>query len=213
MFGKKNKKEVEEELMKNISIESDDNSINEENNEIEDLSIEDNNEINLEENIEQNYEDVNLDESISEEESVTIDDDEQELKKNLLIEYLGNNKEDFFKYKFSAPGFLFGPIYLMYRKIYFIGLLLSMIIVFLCLKVDIVYGLALFGVSNVVISLLFNKLYLDYSYDNMMKIMKNYSNRSKEELIIICREKGRTSFSRLIICILLLVLTGFLIIK
>ena len=139
--------------------------------------------------------------------------------KKLLLAYISKNQKKFFKNKFNVPAFFFGPLYLIYRKMYKKGILLGILVALLTSLItaflqymgsDInIIVLAICAVLLIIdiiiyISLGFktNKDYLDLAYKNTMKIKKE-NHKSEEKLIEICSVVGGTTIGKLILSLFL----------
>lgn len=106
--------------------------------------------------------------------------------------YVGPNYEKIKKGRFSIAAFFFGIYYLIYRKMWLYALgWLALIIAGNILISEYVSILSL-GIF-IAAGIGFNKLYMQHVKKKIEKLKDQYSNRSKEELLKICKEKGGVS--------------------
>ena len=126
--------------------------------------------------------------------------------------YIGKNSDKVRKKKFSLEVLLFGVVYLFYKKLYLFGLIwLGILLVLeLILNNYVFIGLV---ILNIIGSFIFNKIYLKIVSKNVEKIINKNSDKSKEEIEVICKKRGSSSiislFIGLILLILILSLTSF----
>lgn len=127
----------------------------------------------------------------------------------LLISYIGKNNKKFFNNKFSFTAFFFGGLYLIYRKMYVLGMLIYFIETFFTVYfVDniIVLSIILFLIliERIFLGFVTNKKYLDVAYNNCMKIQEKNFIRPDEEIVSSCQEKGETNLFILILITIML---------
>lgn len=133
--------------------------------------------------------------------------DQRNFDATLLISYIGKNNKDFFSKKFSFPAFLFGGIYLMYRNMFKFGILIYLIEITLVLIqnnliiLSVILGLIL--IERIILGLIINKKYLDFAYNDCMKIEEKNNVRPDEEIVTLCKEKGENN---VVIAILITIL-------
>lgn len=125
-----------------------------------------------------------------------INDDE------LIDSYIGKNADKLKKGNFSVNTFLFGFFYTLYRKMW----LLSIIWIVVCIIADIFLPsitsyVALF--INVIISIQFKKVYLKYVREQVDKIKTENPGKTKEQLMMLCSQKGGTTLLPVIIIAIL----------
>lgn len=132
---------------------------------------------------------------------------QKEYEAKLLINYIGKNYQKILKRKFSFAAFFFGGLYLIYRKIYLLGMLLYFLPLFL---------LNLFSDNNIIsiiivivdivisaiIGMQFNKKYSEKAYNDCMDISEKYDYVSDETIVKLCRQKGGTSIGLTIVIII-----------
>lgn len=132
----------------------------------------------------------------------TIDVD-QELRKA----YIDKNAEKILKGRGGSVWlFLFGAMYLLYRKLYLYG--------FLYFLISFVFSyFNLGGISfiiQVVLCFFFYKIYLNYVDKKILSIKKNNPNLSFEELKERCRKQGGVSYAMIALSIGILLILGFI---
>lgn len=128
-----------------------------------------------------------------------INDDE------LIDAYIGPNATKLKNGTFSANTFFFGIFYILYRKMWIMGILLFVVnqIVEFCLpSFSFVISLTL----NIIISIEFKKIYLKHVIDEVNKIKQENPNISQEQLLQICKKKGGISILSILILGLLYVI-------
>lgn len=123
------------------------------------------------------------------------------LNDDILIDsYIGTNAEQLKNGTFSFCSLLLGPIYVLYRKMWFVGLIWIVINVIINLFLSSISTLLLI-IVNIVISTQFKKLYLKQVKEEVKEIQKDNTGASKEELIKICNQQGGTTIIPVIIII------------
>lgn len=128
-----------------------------------------------------------------------INDDE------LIDAYIGPNATKLKNGTFSANTFFFGIFYILYRKMWIMGILLFVVnqIVEFCLpSFSFVISLTL----NIIISIEFKKIYLKHVIDEVNKIKQENPNVSQDQLLQICKKKGGISILSILILGLLYVI-------
>ena len=120
-------------------------------------------------------------------------------KDDLLINaYIGKNAEKFKKGGFSVYTFLFGLFYVLYRKMWLLGIIwfLGVLIISAFLPS---FSELLTSVIGFVFSFQFNNWYLKHVKEKVEKIKIENSNVSFDQLLNICANKGGTTFIPVII--------------
>ena len=105
--------------------------------------------------------------------------------------FIGKNKESIIKNKFSVPALFFGPLYLIYRKMYVLGITLQVIIYVLMLTLG-EDGSAIQMFINLFLAIKFNSLYLNFVNKQVKKIRENNNDKSSTEILNICKKQGNT---------------------
>lgn len=124
--------------------------------------------------------------------------EQKEFDALLIKSYIGKNHKKIITKNFSIPGFLFGPLYLIYRKLY-IGIplyfLFSLLVFFFTNNlVASIIVFVLEVIIHIVIAIKFKKIYMNRAYDDCMKIEEKYGIRPDSEIIDLCHEQGGKSF-------------------
>lgn len=120
----------------------------------------------------------------------------------LINAYIGKNADKLKNGGFSVNTFFFGNIYVLYRKMWMLGIvwfLVSMIISMFLSSLSGVLTLA----ANIFISTQFKKWYLKHVEEKVDKIKADNPNASYEQLLVICTKKGGTTIIPVIIFIVL----------
>ena len=114
--------------------------------------------------------------------------------------YINTNIKDIINTKFSIPALLFGPLYLMYRKMTVLGLILQIFIFYILITMESSVGTAIHLIINIIIACKFREIYLNYVNKQVQNIKAKNPDKSTTELINICKYKGGTKeFKTLII--------------
>ena len=120
----------------------------------------------------------------------------------LINAYIGKNADKLKNGGFSVNTFFFGNIYVLYRKMWMLGIvwfLASMIISMFLSSLSSVLTLA----ANIFISTQFKKWYLKHVEEKVAKIKAENPNASHEQLLMICTQKGGTTIIPIIIFVIL----------
>ena len=132
----------------------------------------------------------------------------------LLINYIGKNNKKFFNNKFSFTAFFFGGLYLIYRKMYVLGILIYFIETFITqfffnneILSTIITILIL--IERIFLGFVINKKYLDIAYNNSMKIQEKNFIRPDEEIVSSCKENGGTNLFLVIVLAIMILLTTY----
>ena len=139
--------------------------------------------------------------------------EQKEFDAQLIKSYIGKNHKKIITKNFSIPGLLFGPLYLIYRKlyigipIYFISSLLVFFFTNNLVASIIVWILEL--ILHIVIAVKFKKIYMNRAYDDCMKIEEKYGIRPDSEIVELCQEQGGKSFFIVLILIISLSAVSF----
>lgn len=123
--------------------------------------------------------------------------------------YVGENYSKIKKQKFSFPALIFGPWYLLYRKVwgYAIALLIISIAAVILLNdyADIVNT-----IISIFVAFKFNSIYMKQAENHVESIKQQNLDKSTLELLEVCKKKGGTSKKGIIITIVgLIILTVF----
>ncbi|MBQ3511002.1 MAG: zinc ribbon domain-containing protein [Bacilli bacterium] len=120
--------------------------------------------------------------------------------------YIGQNYQSIKKMKFSFPSLIFGPWYLLYRKVwgYAIGIFIISIAAAILLSSDIADIINTF--INVFLAFKFQSIYMKQAEENVEQIKQQNLDKTTNELLDICRKKGGTSSKAPAIIILIAVI-------
>ena len=132
---------------------------------------------------------------------------ENNIEVDYLTAYIGKNYKNVKKGLFSIITLIFGPLHLIYKKIYILGIILLGV-----LGITYYYntevGLLLTIILNIILSFNFNKLYYKHAIRKIDEIKISNPNKTEEELLEICKQRGKPLIS-LIIFILLFIIIIF----
>ena len=127
----------------------------------------------------------------------------------LINSYIGKNAEKLKNRGFSINTFFFGSLYILYRKMWLFG--------FIWLAISIISNMFLPSVSgyiatitNIIASTQFKKYYLKHVEEQVDKIKSENPDKTKEQLMMICSQKGGTTVVPVIIAIILYCITIFM---
>lgn len=108
--------------------------------------------------------------------------------------YIGHNYELIKKMKFSFPALIFGPWYLIYRKVW--GYAIAALII--SLAADFLLETDLADVINIIINIYFackfKEIYMKQTEEKVESIKQQNLDKSTNELLDVCRKKGGVSF-------------------
>lgn len=117
---------------------------------------------------------------------------------DLLEEYIGKNYKKISKRKFNLAALFLSSLYLFYRKMTLLGIIISILAIILDI-IGLVINPILILILNLIVSLIlcfmFNKLYIDNAKKSIDKIKKKYTNKSISEIKEICKKNGGTSIA------------------
>lgn len=143
---------------------------------------------------------TNLDDSIIKEhiKQKKTPEEQNKFDLDLIKKYMGKKYGMFTKDKFNIYAFLFGGLYLMYRKIYFSGIFLYMFVIllisiFINNYIMLGIGLGIILLFQLFLGKIFNKMYLNRSYNQIKKIENIYNANKDEYVLVKCKQLGGTS--------------------
>lgn len=121
-----------------------------------------------------------------------IKDDEDYVR-----EYVGDNYESFKHTKFNFLAFFFNMYYFLYRKCYLEAIawfFITIIVAFIgsFFEIDAIAGTLLI-ILRIIIGINFNNYYLGKAKNKVEQIKQQNPDKSNNEIIEICRRKGKTS--------------------
>ena len=121
---------------------------------------------------------------------------------DLIDSYIGKNANSLKNGSFSANTFFFGFLYVLYRKMWLLGFIwfaISMVANMFLTSISGIITLA----ANIIISIKFKKLYLKHVEEQVKKIESENPGKTKEQLMMICSQKGGTTLIPVIITLIL----------
>ncbi len=110
----------------------------------------------------------------------------------LLDIFIGHNKEALKKGDFSVWAFLFGPLYMMYRKMIILTLSYLILYYVLYLYLDEALFIVMF-IFHVFLGISFKKIYIKRASDKVVNIRSKNINKTRDQIIDKCKKKGGTS--------------------
>lgn len=134
--------------------------------------------------------------------NISISDDD------LINAYIGKNADKLKNGTFSANTFFLGSLYVLYRKMWLLGigwLVVNAIVGAFLEPVSSAISIAL----SVVLGLKFKNLYLKHVIEEVNKIKIENNNATREELMMICTNKGGTSILGVILPIIIIFALSF----
>lgn len=107
--------------------------------------------------------------------------------------YIGQNYQNIKKMKFSFPALIFGPWYLLYRKVW--GYAIAIIIISIAAQFLLPSDLKDFVniIMNIFLACKFQSIYMKQAEDKVEQIKQQNLDKTTNELLDICRKKGGTS--------------------
>ena len=120
--------------------------------------------------------------------------------------YIGQNYQSIKKMKFSFPALIFGPWYLLYRKVW--GYAIAIIIISIAAQFLLTSDLKDFVniIMNIFVACKFQSIYMKQAEDKVEQIKQQNLDKTPNELLDICRKKGGTSSKAPAIIILIAVI-------
>lgn len=116
--------------------------------------------------------------------------------------YIGQNYKSIKTMRFSIPAFLFGPIYLLYRKVW----KYAIFIIIISLAGTIFLSDSTFEIIDTIINIIlafkFKDIYLKQAEEKVENIKQQNLDKTTNELLSICQKKGGISWKEPIIAII-----------
>lgn len=119
----------------------------------------------------------------------------------LIDSYIGKNAEKLKNGGFSTNTFFFGSLYVLYRKMWLLGFIWLAINITANIFLKSISG-AIAVITNIIASTQFKKYYLKHVEERVDKIKSENPDKTKEQLIMICSQKGGTTLIPVIIAII-----------
>ena len=140
-------------------------------------------------------------------------DEQNEFDSKLLKLFIGKRYGGFLSKKINIGALLFGPLYLIYRRIYLIGVLaytiFSALLIFFYdnyLVLGIIFGINL--IFNIIVCILFNKYYLNKAYNKIKEIQEKNEYITDLQIESMAEEEGEPSVGVVIVAVI--VISGIL---
>ena len=132
-------------------------------------------------------------------------------KDDILIDsYIGKNANKLKTSNFSLNTFFLGFLYVLYRKMWLLGITWLVINIIANMFLKSIAG-AITLLTNIIISTQFKKLYLKHVLEQVEKIKSENPYKTKEELMILCSKKGGTTWIPVIIALIIYGIMTFVI--
>lgn len=128
---------------------------------------------------------------------IILDSQPPEFDEDKMVQlYVGDKYPKFKMSPFSFGAFFFGSFYFMYRKMYFLGVLIFIISILIQLLLSFRIVFIANIVFSIVLALSVNSLYLKIAQKRVKKIIKNNLKKNKNQVALntICHKKGGTNF-------------------
>ncbi len=127
--------------------------------------------------------------------------------------YIGQNYNQIKKMKFSLPGLIFGPLYLLYRKVW--GYAIAILIISLAATALLSESTAEIVnlLINIFIACKFKEIYIKQAEEKTEHIQQQNLDKTTQELLNICKKKGGVSFKGLITIAVLFLVGGFILVE
>lgn len=123
--------------------------------------------------------------------------------------YIGRNYNQINNMKFSIPALIFGPLYLLYRKVWGYAFGAILISIAASLLLDSGYADIVNLIIHVFFAFKFKEIYLRQAEDKVENIEQQSLDKSTEELLNICRKKGGTSIKALFTIFFVTIILAF----
>ena len=118
--------------------------------------------------------------------------------------YIKYNYNSIKKQKLNIGALIFGPFYCIYRKMYFLGIILLLIESSFLFTIGGDYCTLVELFINLYLAIKINEIYLKKVNNNIENIKNNNPDKTSKELIDICSKKGGTISIKLFIILLFL---------
>lgn len=134
--------------------------------------------------------------------------EQKEFNARLFINYIGKNYKKIMQEKFSFPAFFFNGLYLIYRKMYILGIGLYFFLIFLAsifsdnLIMSIIITV-IYIIISVLLGIFTNKRYCEIAYEQCIEINEKYNYISDAAIIKLCKRRGGTNIAAVIATIIL----------
>lgn len=114
------------------------------------------------------------------------------VQEQLISAYIGQNYDKIMKQKFSFSAFFLNWIYMLYRKIYGVAVIIGIIFIIIGHFLPLIQ-MPILILIMIVSGMNFNKWYVSYVKKQVENIKNNNPNQTSDELISLCQKKGGTS--------------------
>jgi len=126
----------------------------------------------------------------------------------LVKTYIGTKADKFINGGFSWCAFFFGPMYAIYKKMWFFGIMWFIVLELISIIFEYTLSIIVLLAMNIIISVFFKKIYIRNVKAKVQKIKKENHKRNQSELIKLCGAAGWPKTSILhIICYSIMLFT------
>jgi len=126
-------------------------------------------------------------------------------EEDYLKAYMGNSYNYIKQEKFSVIAFIFGPLYLLYKKLWSYSLLLLLVIIAIALE-DLNIAATCTIIINLYLGFKFNSMYLELVNRKVEEIKISNPDKSSTELLQVCQKKGNNNNIFIILLIIFLLI-------
>lgn len=111
---------------------------------------------------------------------------------DLINAYIGKNQSKILNQKISINALLLGPYYLLYRKMYLLGIIVLLLQLILGFIPNLIVETILIIIINILIAVKFSNIYKSHVTKQIDKIKLQNQDKTKSELLQIIASKGGT---------------------
>lgn len=130
-----------------------------------------------------------------------------------LNAFLNTTEESIAKEYISAPTLLFGPFFYIYKKMWSYSLYFFLIYVLADLIPNPSLSILTKATSNIIFAILYRFQYLKHAKNQVDKIINYNEDKSKDEIIKLCKIKGKSIDIKIIIIIILIYIGSIILLK
>ena len=134
--------------------------------------------------------------------NITTESSSKIVDEDLLDSYIGKNVSGLKNKGFSFNVLFFGIIYIFYRKMWLLGITLLTIVIISILFLPLL-SVYIIVATKIYCCIKFKELYLKEVEEQVDKIKEQNPNKTKDELMQICKKKGGTTIIPVVLLIIL----------
>ena len=128
-------------------------------------------------------------------------------EEDYLKSYIGNNYNSIKQTNFSLIAFIFGPLYLLYKKMWYYSLIL-LLIIFAISTQNLNIAALITILINLYLGFKFNSIYLEYANKKVESIKISNPDKSSIEILKVCENKGKNLNIIFVVVIFILFIIG-----